>query len=228
MRDFDDIPDVLREKSHALPELTGLAAAERARSASPTRLELAKRRRAALALSAAWLTVQFLAFGARGDLARLPAGYLLALVAAPLSAGILAIVAAYQRGRFGLGTRPALVVALSLVCPLTFLVAGLCMPPPYPGGATGNLTIGAYCLNSTIAWALLPIASAGVALRRAFASGATWRSALLGGGCGLVAAALFNLHCPLVGQLHIVLAHGGAVLASALGGGLLLSRFTRA
>jgi hypothetical protein len=64
-------------------------------------------------------------------------------------------------------------------------------------------------------------------LRGAFAAGALWRSALLGGGCGLVAAALFTLHCPVVGKAHLLVAHGGAVLFSALLGGLVLSRFTR-
>jgi hypothetical protein len=228
MREFEDIPDVPPENGEAVPEFIGSGIAEAIRSTPPTRLELAKRRRAAVALSAAWFTVQFLAFGVRGDLPRLSAGYLLALVAVPFSAGMLAIVAAYHRGRFGLGSRPALVVALALVCPLTFLLAGLGMPTPYAGGDPGNLMSGAYCLNITMAWTLLPIVSAGVVLRRAFVSGAIWRSALLGAGCGLVAAALFNLHCPVMGKLHIVLAHGGAVVISVLGGGLLLSRFTRA
>jgi hypothetical protein len=200
----------------------------RLRASPPTRAALAKRRRAALALSVAWLSVQFLAFGMRGDLARLSLGYVIGLIVAPFSAGILAVVAASRPGRFALGVRPTLIVTLALVCPSIFLLAGLGMPLPYSGGESGNLMFGAYCLNSTVAWALLPIASAAVVLRGAFAAGAVWRSALLGGGCGLVAAALFTLHCPVVGKLHIVVAHGGAVIVSALLGGLLLSRFTRA
>jgi hypothetical protein len=227
MPDFDDIPDVPSVPRNAAVGAPGRVMAARLRAFPPTRAELVKRRRAAVALSVAWLIVQFLAFGMRGDLARLSFGYLLGLIGAPFSAGILAIVAASRHGRLGLGVRPALVVMLALVCPLIFLVAGLVMPAPYPRGETGNLMFGAYCLNSTIAWALLPIASAAVVLRGAFAAAAVWRSALLGGGCGLVAAALFTLHCPVVGKAHIVLAHGGAVLVSAVLGGVVLARFTR-
>ncbi len=227
MPEFDDIPDISRLASETPAGPPDIGALGRVRAAPPTRRELAKRRRAAIVLSVAWLTVQFLAFGIRGDLSRLSFGYLLGLIGAPFSAGILAIVAASRPGRVGLGVRPVLVVALALICPVIFLVAGLCMPAPYAGGELGNLMLGAYCLNSTIAWALLPILSAAIVLRGAFASGAVWRSALLGGGCGLVAAALFTLHCPVVGKAHIIVAHGGAVLVSALLGGLMLSRFTR-
>jgi hypothetical protein len=228
MPDFDDIPDVPSVRRDAPLRAPGLVTAARLRAPPPTRAELVKRRRAAVALSVAWLTVQFLAFGIRGDLARLSAGYVLGLIGVPFSAGLLAIVAASRPGRLGLGVRPVLIVVLALVGPSIFLVAGLAMPAPYPGGEVGNLMFGAYCLNSTVAWALLPIASAAVVLRGAFAAGASWRSALLGGGCGLVAAALFTLHCPVVGKAHIVVAHGGAVLVSAVLGGLVLARFTRA
>ncbi len=227
MPNFDDIPDVPSRPRDSRPRAPGFVTAARLRAPPATRAELGKRRRAAIALSVAWLTVQFLAFGLRGDLARLSLGYVLGLIVAPLSAGVLAIVAAAQQGQLGLGARPLSIVMLALMCPLVFLVAGLAVPAPYRHGETGNLMFGAYCLNSTLAWALLPIASAAVVLRGAFAAGAIWRSALLGGGCGLVAAALFTLHCPVVGKTHIVVAHGGAVLVSAVLGGLVFSRFTR-
>jgi len=227
MQEFDDIPDIPPRGTEPVSAMPDFSAKVLRRAAPPTRAELEKQRRIAVVFSVAWITVQFLAFGIRGDLARLPLDYLIGLIAAPFSAGILAVVAACYRGRLGLGARPLVIVALALVCPLLFLVAGVCMPVPYSGGESGNLMFGAYCLDSTIAWALLPIVSAGIVLRGAFASGAVWRSALLGGGCGLVAAALFTLHCPVVGKLHIVVAHGGAVIFSALLGGLLLSRFTR-
>jgi hypothetical protein len=228
MQEFDDIPDIASRATQGAGEPREFRAAAWRGSPPPTRRELGKQRRLAIAFSVTWLTVQFLAFGIRGDLAQLPVGYLLGLIAAPFSAGIVAVVAACHGGRFGLGVRPLLVFVLALVCPLLFLVAGMFMPEPYPGGEMGNLEFGAYCLDSTVVWALLPIVSAGIVLRGAFASGAVWRSALLGGGCGLVAAALFTLHCPVVGKMHIVFAHGGAVILSALVGALLLSHFTRA
>jgi hypothetical protein len=157
----------------------------------------------------------------------LPWSYLFALCIAPMSAGILAVVLAVRGGSFGLGTRTALVSALAVLGPLSFMVSGVLMPMPYENGEIGDLSFGAYCLNCTVAWALLPIVSAGLVLRSAFAASSVWRSALLGAGCGLVAAGLFTLHCPVVGKWHIALAHGSAVLISALIGGVCLAWATR-
>ena len=226
MPDFRDIPDVelLKDSASRTPDLTRWV---RLHGEPPTRREVKRRRRAALALSAGWLAVQFVAFGARGDLPQLPLAYVLTLIIGPISAGLLALVLAVRRGAQGLGTRAALVGACAVLGPLGFMIAGLAMHAPYERGEQGSLMFGAYCLNCTVVWALLPLVAAGLSLRGAFAASAGLRSALLGAGCGLVAAGLFTLHCPVVGRLHIALAHGGAALLAALIGALFFTGSTR-
>ncbi len=226
MPDFDDIPELpaRAEASRTLPNATPWV---RLHGSPPTRAEVGKRRRMAVAVSVAWIAVQFFAFGVRGDLNRLPLSYVLFLILIPLVAGFAALVVSLRSGSLGLGSKTALVSVLALLGPLGFMLAGLLVPAPYEHGETGGLMFGAYCMNCTVAWALLPIAAAALSLRGAFAAGAVWRSTLLGAGCGLVAAALFTLHCPVVGKLHIALAHGGAVLISAVIGGFCLSWSTR-
>ena len=88
-------------------------------------------------------------------------------------AGVLAVSLAVRSGRLGLGTRAVLVSALAIVAPLSFMMSGLMMPAPYEHGEDGSLMFGAYCLNCTVAWALLPIAAAGLALRGSFAASST-------------------------------------------------------
>lgn len=226
MPDFDDIPD-LPPASNRARRVPDVGHWQRVHGSPLTRREVEQRKRLAVVVSVVWIAVQFFAFGVRGDLSRLPWSYLFALCIAPMSAGILAVVLAVRGGSFGLGTRTALVSALAVLGPLSFMVSGFLMPMPYENGEIGDLSFGAYCLNCTVAWALLPIVSAGLVLRSAFAASSVWRSALLGAGCGLIAAGLFTLHCPVVGKWHIALAHGSAVLISALIGGVCLAWATR-
>jgi len=227
MPDFDDIPDLPRPThlGYSTPDAERWL---RLHGSPPTRSELARRRRLALVVSVAWFAVQFAAFGVRGDLDRLPAVYLLVLSLGPASAGILALALAIRGGQLGLGTKTLLVSGLAVLAPIAFMVSAFLLPIPYEHGETGDVSFGAYCLNCSLAWALLPIAAAGLSLRGAFAAGAVWRSALLGAGCGLVAAGVFTLHCSVVGKWHLVIAHGGAVLLSAIIGAVALSWATRA
>lgn len=226
MPDFNDIPDLPVETTKAA-EAPDAARWLRVHGSPATRAEVARARRVALALSVGWLGIQFFAFGAREDLKRLPTRYTALLIVTPLVAGVVAIVLAVRPGRLGLGSRALLVSGLALLGPLGFMLLGLFTPPPYAHGEVGNLMFGAYCLNCTVAWALLPMVAAGLALRGSFAAGSAWRSALLGVGCGLIAAGLFTLHCPVVGPWHVALAHGGAVLIAALIGGFGLTWLTK-
>jgi hypothetical protein len=226
MPDFEDIPDITapRPGPRRAPDVGPW---QRVHGAPLTRREVEHRKRLALVVSVVWIAVQFFAFGVRGDLSRLPWAYLFMLCVAPMSAGFIAVALAVRGGSFGLGTRTALVSALAVLGPLSFMVSGFLMPVPYANGEIGDLSFGAYCLNCTVAWALLPIVAAGLALRGAFAASSVWRSALLGAGCGLIAAGLFTLHCPVVGKWHIAIAHGSAVLISAIIGGVCLAWATR-
>lgn len=223
---FDDIPD-LPPTATRTGRTPDVGRWQRVHGSPLTRPEVQRRKRLAVVVSVVWIGVQFFAFGVRGDLSRLPLSYLIALCIAPISAGFLAVALAVRGGTFGLGTRVALVSALAVLGPLSFMVSGFLMPAPYENGELGDLSFGAYCLNCTVAWALLPIVAAGLVLRGAFAASSVWRSALLGAGCGLVAAGLFTLHCPVVGKWHIALAHGSAVVISALIGGACLAWATR-
>ena len=226
MPDFDDIPDLPPTVTSARP-VPDVGPWLRVHGTPLTRSEVQQRKRLAVVISVVWITVQFFAFGVRGDLSRLPLSYLFALSIAPMSAGLLAVLLAVRGGSFGLGTRAALVSALAVLGPISFMVSGFLMPAPYANGEIGDLSFGAYCLNCTVAWALLPIVAAGLALRGAFAASSVWRSALLGAGCGLIAAGLFTLHCSVVGKWHIAIAHGSAVLISAVIGGVCLAWATR-
>lgn len=226
MPEFDDIPDVAAPATETR-RAPDIGPWQRVHGAPLTRPEVQLRKRLALVVSVVWIAVQFFAFGVRGDLARLPWAYLFVLCVAPMSAGFIAVALAVRGGSIGLGTRSALVSALAVLGPLSFMLSGFLMPFPYPNGEIGDLSFGAYCLNCTVAWALLPIVAAGLALRNAFAASSVWRSALLGAGCGLIAAGLFTLHCPVVGKWHIAIAHGSAVLISAVIGGVCLAWATR-
>ena len=72
------------------------------------------------------------------------------------------------------------------------------------------------------------LVAAGLSLRRAFPSGAAWKSALVGGAVGLFCGATMNLHCPSVDAAHVSLAHGIPVLVASALGALLLGRWVRA
>ncbi len=226
MPDFNDIPD-LPEPAAGDPGMLGPAPRLGPFASSPTRRELTKCKRLAIAISLAWFALQLSVFGVRSDLARLSAGYIVALMLGPLAAGGLAVATASLGGRLSLGIRAPFVRALALLAPVSFISAGLLMPAPYQGGESGDLALGAACLNCTLLWALLPLTAAALSLRRTFAAGAVGRSALLGGGCGLIAAGMFTLHCPVISNWHLACAHGGAVLLSACLGGAFLPHFTR-
>lgn len=221
---FDGIPDPLPD---ALPRLPALPSAT-VRRPSRTRAELGRARTVALVVSGGWFTGQLLLLGVRGDFAELPLGYVVAFGVAPIVAGAACVLAAESAGRLGLGARVGLLAALSLLSPAAFVLGALLAPAPYAAAATGDFRDGAFCFHMALAWTVLPLLAAGLALRGTFVGRAGWRSAALGAGAGLLAAAAITLHCPLPGPVHVGLGHGGAALASALLGGFVLSRVTRA
>lgn len=222
MAEFHDVPDFL--DAGAAPADAPAPFAPPRGAAAPTRAELVRRRRRALIASGVWLAVQLVAFGVRPDLAALPAYYVVAVIAGPFAAGALAVVASLHPGRWGLGLRTPLLMALSFLAPAGFILAGLATPLPTAAPSAGG---GVFCFNAILAWTLLPMVSASLVLRRSFAAGPVYRSALLGGGVGLIAGALFTLHCPVIERFHVAFAHGAAVAIAAIAGGLVLSRATR-
>jgi len=113
--------------------------------------------------------------------------------------------------------------------PLSFWLFAATLPPPYEPPSGNGFWLGAFvCLDITLAWAAAPLLLATLGLRRAFASAAGWRGALVGGALGLLSGAAINLHCPNVDPAHLLAGHGIPVLAAALLGALVVARGARA
>jgi hypothetical protein len=220
--DFARIPDPWR---HSAPR-TALPA-PRPSPPGRTRSESARGRRAALFVSAGWLGAQLAVAGVRGDIRQVPLSYALALGVAPGVGGLLCVVAAASAGRMGLGLRVGALAGLAVVVPLVFMVSGYTLSPPYAAAPGGAFNHGVFCFNVALAWTTVPLVAAGLALRGSFVTRASWRSALVGAGAGLVVAATSFLRCPLSSAWHVALSHGGAVVACALLGAGVLARVTR-
>jgi hypothetical protein len=140
-------------------------------------------------------------------------------------------VIAISRGRRGLGA-PMLANELAAVgVPIVFMLLALFWSP---GDATGNFAgIGTLnqlrgCVGLGL-FVLLPmLAVSAWALRRSFATGASWRGAALGAACGLAAALVLTLHCGVTLGGHIALAHGGPIVLATLVGALIGSKLGKA
>jgi hypothetical protein len=219
---FGDVPDPLGAQG-AAPHLP-----ERPPGTRLTRAELRVRGRLALAIAAIWLSAGLGWFGVRGDLALVSAGGLLLLVVAPVLLAVLCLALALSGGRLGIGARLWLLVAVATL-PQVFLLSVVpLLGPAAPGGPPGTTAETILCFGITLAFGFVPVLAAAFALRRAFAAASRWRSALVGSAAGFMAAALINLHCDRVGELHVMLGHLGAAVALTLLGGVLLARATRA
>ncbi len=215
---FGAIPDPLVE----VPELPspGFVPNER-----PTRDEMKRRRHLALLLGAGWMAGQLVVFGVRDDFAAVPAHHVLALVAGPVIGTGVCLVAAFSGGRRGTGVRVAALVALVLAFPTALLLLGFALSSD---AQRGTLEDAAHCFNVMLAWTAVPLAAAAFALRRSFVGRSGLRSALVGLGAGLAAAAAMNLHCSFSDAVHMTLGHGLAVVLAGAAGALGLERALRA
>jgi Negative regulator of sigma F len=196
----------------------------------PTREATRRRRLAALGTGLAWLCAHLLVYGIRQDFAQLPAAYVAAQVVLPVAFGASCLLVALAPGKLGLGLGVGLVSAMALLGPVSFWLFALGMPPPHPP-VPGNLGFwlgSLLCLDITLSWAAAPLLLVAFALRKAFATQAAGRSALLGAAIGLLSGAAINLHCPNVDPWHLIAGHGVPVAAAALVGALLVMRWTRA
>jgi hypothetical protein len=209
------------------------APAPRFSAPSATRSVTQRRRVAALGISVGWLCTHLAVYGIRSDFTRLPAQYVALQILLPALLGAGSLLLAVAPGKLGLGLAAGVVAGFALLGPLSFWLCAALLNRPYP--ATDNLLqsgrfwLGALvCLDITLAWAAAPLLLAALTLRRAFPSGARWRSGLVGAALGLLSGAAINLHCPNVNQGHMLLGHGIPVLVAALIGGLVVSRWARA
>lgn len=201
----------------------------RVRPPAPTRGSARRRRLAAIGVSVAWLTCHLAIFGMREDLSQLPASYIVVQVVLPILTGAGCLIVALMPGKLGLGLGAGLLGSMAVLGPLSFWLFALGTPPPY---ATDENPFGFWlgalvCFDITLAWAAAPLLLLSLALRRAFATHAAWRSALVGAALGLVSGAAINLHCSNIDPWHMVAGHGASVVVAVLLGAALVVRWTR-
>jgi hypothetical protein len=219
-----DIPDPLQGRVESAPRRAALPA-----DPSPTRGVVRWRRWAALSLSFAWVAGNLAAYGVRSDLSILPLGYVALEVAAPFALALVALVGAVHSGRFGLGTDRRIVSALTLTGPAAFAVLAIAGPAIYPEAFRNGALDGCLgCFKAALLWAAVPLALAGLTLRRAFVTGAGWRAALVGTSCGLLAGGTINLFCPNADPLHVIVGHGIPMLVTSVVGAVSMARWARA
>jgi hypothetical protein len=209
------------------------APAPRFSAPSPPRSQTQRRRVAALGIGIGWLCTHLAVYGIRSDFARLPVEYVALQIVLPAVIGAASLLLAVAPGKLGLGLAVSVVSGFAVLGPLSFWLCAALLNPPYPASddllQTGKFWLGALvCLDITLAWAAAPLLFAALTLRRAFPSGAGWRSGLVGAALGLLSGAAINLHCPNVNQGHMLLGHGIPIVVAALVGGLALSRWARA
>jgi hypothetical protein len=199
------------------------------RRSSPVRSETQRRRAAALAISLAWLSTHLAVYGIRQDFEQLPAEYVAAQIGLPALLGVASLLLAIAPGKLGLGLGVGIVGSLAVIGPLSFWLLALSLHAPHPADGSAGFWLGAFvCLDITLAWAAAPLLLAALSLRRAFPTGAGWRSALVGAALGLLSGAAINLHCSNVSPAHLVAGHGVPIVVAALVGGLVVSRWARA
>jgi hypothetical protein len=177
----------------------------------------------ALAFEAGWLVRH----GLHSDAgASSPSSALLGLLV-PVVVAVVVFGAAVRAGARGLGEPASRIGVLLVTAPALFALAALVGSPELakPGDFWA---VARPCLGATFVLAGVPFALAAVAFRKAFVAASTWRTAALGVGCGALAAATINLACPDHSALHIIVAHGAALVAGGLVGALLGPRVTRA
>jgi hypothetical protein len=222
---LQEIPDPLAvERPRPSPAAAPLPASL---GSAPTRRTVRQRRLAAGLLSAAWLLAHLSFYGLRPDLSRLPLWYLVSQIALPLLLAATSLAVALHRGKLGLGARTVLLLSCVVLGPLAFATVALGVPEPHPASAVPFWSALVSCFVLTSLWAALPLLAAAFALRRAFAAGATWRSALIGAGAGLASGAAMNLHCSNVDGVHIALGHGVPIGIAAAAGALVLAKRLR-
>ena len=227
----DQRPDDERYASKAngsTPKAARPAPSPRLSVKSLDRTQIRRRRWIALGLSSAWLLTHLVVYGVRQDLATLAPGYVAVQIGLPFGVAAASLSVALSPGKLGLGVSVGALAALVFLGPLSFWLAAFAMH--VPSGLLGDdgMFAALVCFDITLLWAVLPLLAAAFALRRSFAGGAVWRSALIGATAGLFSGAAMNLHCSNVDPLHMALGHGVPVVLSALIGAFVLARWLRA
>jgi hypothetical protein len=211
MDPFADIPDPAGAPPPAPPPPVPAAR-------SLTRAERTAWELAGLAASIGWIAATLGWVGLRPDLADPPVLAALALLGA--GSMVVALVA-FRAGRGGLPSRIGPLRGAVALAPVLLLAAIALVADRSVTAADRP------CLLITTSMALGPLAIGAALLRRTFLSAPIWRGAALGGVAGLVAAAGIHLHCPHLGQTHLLVGHGAPVALCIAAGALYGARWGR-
>jgi hypothetical protein len=210
------------------PVAPGLGRAAPAHTASATRARVRALRALAAGLAVAFEITWLARTGFRPNLRTTPAPILALGFLVPLVGSALALRAVTRAGAHGLGEPTARVAALVFGPPLLFAAATLLVAREAEAAGGGSFWGGAFgCLTATGLLTIVPLALGALAFRRAFPSASRWRSAALGVACGAIAAATIWLACPNGSPLHVLVAHGAAMLVGGLLGASVVARVTR-
>jgi hypothetical protein len=196
------------------PELLALVA-----RGGPVRTRRPLRTVAVVALaSVLWAAAVLVVLGVRPDLAHLP-------LAANILYGLVCLTGFVAQLTFALVPSPGRVlptahesarsslVILAITVPLAMVMAGAqgvasaCTAVAWRAGVT--------CAGAGLAVAALPTL-AGLSTLRRIVPGGAWRTSLsLGAAAGILAGLTLQLHCGHPGLVHLVVAHGFALVAPA-------------
>jgi hypothetical protein len=167
--------------------------------------------------------------GIRHDLGTLTGAYVASQIGAPLVLALGSLYVALRPGQWGLGSSTAIVAALAVGGPLSFGLMGLTSGAPLAVTDDARPWLGALlCSDLMLAWMSAPLFAGALALRRAFATGALWRSALIGSSVGLASAVTINFHCDNMAAFHLVIGHALPVAAASLIEAVVVTRWLRA
>jgi hypothetical protein len=195
-----------------------------AREPSATRSE--RRRQSVLLLglgTAAALAIFELWGGARAD--GRPPSLILATVSGGAVLAATASVVALRRGRSMLGRSPWLLVAAMVLLPVALVLWKTAVSSLYDGmTAVWPARPGFRCLTLALQVGMVPLALALVARRRADPVQPAISGAAIGAACGVAAAALVDLWCPVAYLPHLLLGHLLPVALLTLAGGIAGSR----
>lgn len=211
-----DIPDPFADSAKTAAPLAPPDVA--AWPSSPTRTRTWAIRGAAVVAAAACEALLVWKMGLRGGLGE-GASLVGVGVVLPALAGV-AVVAAVQ-GPVSRQGRVALAMSLAL---LVFVLTALLTQ----GAGDDSLAGMGRCIMGTSMMVVGPALLAVLAMRHAFVSGASLRTAALGVGTGLLGAAATRLYCPNDAFAHVFVSHGLPIVLAAIMAVTIGTRVTRA
>jgi hypothetical protein len=204
-----------RDPSSASLQLPPLPALPKA----PTRRQVIITRAALAALSLLFLATAVTALGLRRD--RHELSWLFSYGQPLLWVGFALLMLRFATSSKW-SSQPWKVRFAAVIAPLALFASTLWLesgPSSLDAAHRGSALAGTLlCGASTLLFGAAPVVAAVLALRRAFATDAVWRGAVVGACCGLAGAAAMHLHCAVASRSHMLLAHAlPAVVLAALG-----------